>query len=179
MGKRERQPNYESQFVRKALDVKSDAGSRTFYLVESYNGPSDGQEFRQELADNESFQTDFIGASEQDCRKWALEKQSQNGMIEQDIVAIADKRSASDDTLSMQFYIREPGHEFPKHGILPREQNKWHDFRVIYTQADRIYTALMFVAFDVVYPVYFGRKDELTNEHGIFDVDKAQELCTT
>ena len=149
-----------------------------YYLVESYHGPSDGQEFKQVLAENESFQTDFIGASEQDCRKWALEMQSQNNMVEQDIIAIADKRSASDDTLSIQLYARPPGHEYPGLGIFPKEQDKWYDFRVIYTQADTVYTELRFLESEIAFPVYFGRKDELTDERGIFNVAKAHELCT-
>lgn len=130
------------------------------------------------LADHESFETDFIGASGQDCRAWALEKQFQINMIEQDIIAVADKRSASDDTLSIQYYNRGKGLEFGNLGILPQEEDKWYDFRIVYKDSFQVYSSLLFVTFDASYPVYFGHKNELTDEHGIFDVAKATELCT-
>ena len=178
MWKREHQTYHKSQLIRKALDVKlnnTDCGM--FYLVESYKGPSDGQKFKQVLADDETFETDFIGASAQDCRKWAVEKQYQNKMIEKDIIAIADEQSTRDDTLSIQFYSRGPGIELEGHGILPQAQKKWYDFRVIYKEADTVYIALLFGAPDIVYPVYFERKDELTDERGIFNIARARELC--
>lgn len=154
-------------------------GIGLFYLVESRNGPRDSQPFKMELANNESFETDFIGASEQDCREWALEQQFQNNMIEQDIIAIADQRSASDDALSIQFYRRNPGYDFGVDGILPREHDKWYEFRVIYKEANTVYAVLSHVEPDVGYPVYFGRKDELTDGRGIFDTAKANELIVS
>ena len=148
-----------------------------FYLVESYNGPSDGQKFKQVLAENEGFETDFIGASEQDCRKWALKRQSEDIWVEKDIIAIADKQSASDDTLSIQYYNSSPGIELQPDGLLPREQDKWYDYRVIYKEAFTVYAALTNGSPGIVYPIYFGRKDELTDERGIFNIAKADELC--
>ena len=46
----------------------------------------------------------------------------------------------------------------------------------MYEEADKVFTALSLGAFDIVYPVYFGPKDELTDERGVFDVAKAEEL---
>jgi hypothetical protein len=43
----------------------------------------------------------------QECQNLALEHQFQHNFIEQDIIAIADTHSATDNTLSMQFYSRE------------------------------------------------------------------------
>lgn len=64
--------------------------------------------FKQVLADNESLETEFSRASEQDCRQKALQKQLQKNMIEHDIIAIADQRSTGDETLSIQYYNRGP-----------------------------------------------------------------------
>lgn len=36
-----------------------------------------------------------------------------------------------------------------------------------------MYTKLLFVEPDVLFPTYFGRKEELTNAQGIFDTVKA------
>lgn len=134
-----------------------------------------------ELKHDETFETDFIGASEQDCQKWALEKQFQVNFIEQEIIAIADARSARDDTLLMQFYARELGHpegplEFPEFGVLPREHNTWYDFRIDYKGAAWVHAHLNFGPIDTVYPTYFGRKEELTDERGVFNVAKAKRL---
>ena len=80
---------------------------RHFFLVESRAGMNNGQAFRKELKEDETFETDFNGASEQDCGKWALEQQSQHLIIEQDLIAIVDERSAEDGTLLMQSYQKE------------------------------------------------------------------------
>ena len=150
--------------------------------MESRNGVSDGHRLKEVLAENESFETDFIGASEQDCREWALEKQFLVNWIEQDIIAIADKRSASDGTLSIQNYTWEtlPDLDDPK--ILepiPREEYKWFNFRVHYTEAFRAYASLSHTAQGIVRPTFFDRKDEFTDEQGVFSVAQVEELWKT
>ena len=154
---------------------------RIFFLVESHVCPSDREGFKRELKDDETFETDFIGASEQDCQKWALEKQFQVRFIVQDIIAIVDARSARDDTLLIQYYAREldppePALEFGEFGVLPREHNTWYDFRIDYTGAGEVYVDLTNGPIDSVYPTFFGRKEELTDERGVFNVAKATRL---
>jgi hypothetical protein len=159
------------------LDVKNEASvpTRIFYLVESHVCPNDHDGFKTELKDDETFETDFIGTSEQDCQKWALEKQFQVSFIEQDIIAIADARSVRDDTFLIQYYAREldPPEEF---GVLPREHNTWYDFRIDFKGAASVYIHLTNGPIDSVYPTYFGRKEELTDERGVFNVAKAERL---
>lgn len=166
-------------------DVKNAiADYSIFYLVESHADPSSDESFKRALKDNETFETGFIGASEQECQNWALEKQFQVNFIEQDFIAIADERSAKDDTLLIQYYARElpeldpeeDGMPFGELGILPRERNTWHDFRIDYKRAGEVYVSLLYGYPGSVYPVYFGRKEELTDEHGVFDVAKAERL---
>jgi hypothetical protein len=55
--------------------------------------------FKYELTNDETFESEFIVASKLDCQRWALEQQSQNNLVEQDFIAIADARSARDNTL--------------------------------------------------------------------------------
>lgn len=153
-------------------------GMRLFYLVDSHTLPKNDEKFRMELGENETFETDWIGASEQDCQKWTLEKQYQVNWISQDVIAIADARSARDDTILIQFHSRvEPEPlEFGRYGVLPQEQNTWYNFRVELSKADPVLCSLSEGAFDCVYPVYFGHKEMLTDVHGVFDVDKAERL---
>ncbi|KAJ9658778.1 hypothetical protein H2198_003526 [Neophaeococcomyces mojaviensis] len=148
-----------------------------FDLVESKDGPDDDRRGQRGLPDHERFETDFIGASEQDCRQWALQQQGRDNRIQQDIIAIADRQSADDETLSIQRYKREPGVELPGSGTLPQALNTWYSFRVRYLDARTVYAALSFTEPDVVDAVYYGQKEELTDARGIFDVAKAQERC--
>ncbi|KAF2421084.1 hypothetical protein EJ08DRAFT_727705 [Tothia fuscella] len=126
---------------------------------------------------DETLDADWIGATEQDCQKWTLENQSKVNFIEQDIIAIANTRSAEDERLSIQYYGRQIDDlvplEFPGFGLLPQEYNVWYDFRVDSRGASEILARLGYVALDVSFPRYFGREEELTDERGIFDVAKA------
>jgi hypothetical protein len=166
------------------LNVKNEYGSvptRIFYLVESNVCPSNREGFKTELTDDETFETDFIGASEQDCKEWALEKQFQVKFIEQNIIAIVDARSARDNTLLIQYYAEEldppePALEFGEFGALPQEPNTWYDYRIDYKGAALVHIALTYGPFDTAYPTYFGRKEELTDEHGVFNVAMADRL---
>jgi hypothetical protein len=163
------------------VKIKIDPSVRIFYLVESHVCPSNREGFKKVLKDDETFETDFISASEQDCRKWALEKQFQVRFIAQDIIAIADARSARDNTLLIQYYAREldppdPPLEFPEFGVLPREHNTWYDFRIDYKGAAKVYVDLANGVIGTVYPTYFGRKEELTDKRGVFNVSKAERL---
>jgi hypothetical protein len=129
-----------------------------------------------ELKDDETFETDFIGASAQDCQQWALEKQVQANFIDYDLIAIADARSAGDDTLLLQYYSRELEEplEFWEFGVLPREHTTWYDFRIDYRgAASAVLHLTNYGPMDTIYPTYFGRKEELTDERGVFNVAKA------
>jgi hypothetical protein len=158
------------------------ASLKLFYLIESKTYPNKREVFRKELKDDETFESEFIGASEEECQKWALEKQFQVKFLDQDIIAIADARSAKDDTLLIQYYARdmdppEPYLEFPGFGVLPKKRNIWYDYRIDYKDAAQVHASLQHVSPDCSYPTYFGRKEQLTDEHGVFNVAKATLFC--
>jgi hypothetical protein len=48
------------------------------------------------LRDDETFDTDFIGASEEECQQWVKENGARVNFITHDLIAIADARSAKD-----------------------------------------------------------------------------------
>lgn len=162
------------------MDVKvSGTEDSLFNLVESRAGPNgDEQGFKRALREADTFETDFIGASEQDCQAWAMEMQSRYNFIEQDLIGILDERSARDGTLLMQFYSREPGLDVGDQVMLPKENDTWHSFRIDYQHAEMVSASLQYGDFEVIYPVYFGRKEELTDAHGVFDVARAERICS-
>ena len=153
---------------------------RVFYLAESRAGlRNDGKRVIQELEDIDPAQTDFIGASQQDCQKWALEQQKLHKFIEQDFITIVDARSIRDSTVLVSRFMPDIGGEpleFGRYGYLPPEGDIWYDFRIDFERAIDVETDLKFGSIDTVYPVYFGLKEELTDKHGVFDVVKAGRL---
>lgn len=98
-----------------------------------------------------------------------LEKQDEAMFIEPNIIAIADARTARDGTILMQWYsgpYAEP----------PPKSNTWYDFRVDPEGAAKVIASLNFGDPDVIYPTYFGRTEELTDEDGVFNVAKAERM---
>jgi hypothetical protein len=125
-----------------------------------------------------------LGHPAEDCQAWALEHQYQANFTDQDIIAIADARSAKDETLLIQVYKRmlfvngvaDPL-TFPGWGVLPKEHEVWYDFRIDYKYAGSATAQLQgFGPLHTIYATWFGRKEELTNELGIFDAAKAHRL---
>ena len=84
-------------------------------LVESNVCPDRREGVKIELQDGEPFHSDFIGASKEQCKNWALEKwyQAKVKFIEPNVIAIADERSARDGFLLMSFYYPEVSQEEP------------------------------------------------------------------
>lgn len=93
--------------------------------------------------------------------------------IEPNIAGIADARTAKDGTILMTWYREGEGEECTPYGVLPPKADSWWDFRVQAGHASRVIAALNFVEPDVSFPRYFGRKEEFTDENGVFDAEKA------
>ncbi|QIX02299.1 hypothetical protein AMS68_007816 [Peltaster fructicola] len=168
--------------TRQALNIKHekyDVGH--FFLVESRGGPTRSERFRMALEENDSFDTDFIGATPEDCQAWALERQRHDNKVDQDLIAIVDARSAKDGTLLVQKYYTLPEDcdalTFGGYGALPPERNVWYDFRVDHRYAGKVIAALTEVSPEVAYPIYYGNKDRFTNSDGVFDVQEADRFC--
>ncbi|KAF2275746.1 uncharacterized protein EI97DRAFT_434150 [Westerdykella ornata] len=146
------------------------------YLVQSRNLPNDRSGFKMLLNEGEDFETEFIGASPEECQKWTREKSVQVDFIHQYVLVIADERTSRDGTILVQWFNEDLGDEepleFPPYGVLPKT-NTWYDFRIDPKAFFRLFAALESTSPDVAYPTYYGRKDELTDENGVFDVIKA------
>ncbi|ETS86902.1 hypothetical protein PFICI_00730 [Pestalotiopsis fici W106-1] len=160
-----------------------------FGFAESRDGlGADDGNFKNWIEDGATVETDFIGASEQECQSWALEQMNRLPNVNDGMIAIADERTAKDDTILLQLYNSSSGDltpegegdyglEFEGYGKLPAKENTWYSFRIRYQDSFNIYAALSYGAIDVVYPVYFGRTDELVDDNGVFNVERAEALC--
>lgn len=171
-----------------------DGGLSCFWLVETHAAPSatwptpphdaphiDGQQLKMELKKDEPFETEFIGASVEDCRKWAMEMQYRVNYIEQDHIAILDERGIRDGTVLMSCYVHAPGlvlGEEGEDGIFPKEADRWYDFRIELRHVPR-FTASFSIGVLQACPVYFGRKEDLTDANGVFDVEKAEKITVS
>jgi hypothetical protein len=112
----------------------------------------------------------------QDCQKWALDHWRQVNFIKQGVIAIADARTAQDMTVIVSHHAseRKLTVELPGFGVLPPRVNTWYDYRVDYAHYPTVETSLLHGAWEAVYPTYFGRKDDFTDERGVFNVAEAE-----
>jgi hypothetical protein len=169
------------KFVRKVLSIKHPGSfpAPVFSLVLSNAQPTSEQEFKQDLGENETFETDFMGSSIKDCQNWALENQQAVNFLETDLIAVVDARSAKDETILLTHYTRDSGIDEPEYeddefGVLPHEQAIWYDYRIDHGQEMEATLCLTTHSpYETFYPTYFGRKEALTNENGVFDVARA------
>jgi len=140
--------------------------------------------FKQNLGENETFETDFIGASEEACQQ--LVRENQRGLIAFDQLAIADARTAKDGTILIQNYQEMPSEcydedmniGFPLFGILPPrdKNNTWWSYRVDFKDApDALLDLGEFGILEAALP-YYGYKDRLTDERSVFNVVKARRI---
>jgi hypothetical protein len=147
-----------------------------FFVVESRAPLSDPVSLENITTDTENFRTEFIRASHQDCQNWALENQFKHSSIVQDLIAVIDARSTSDDTILLYSYPRVPI-EFRNWGVLPKEHNTWYGYRINYKNIVETLTSLQhFGPMETIFPTYFGRKAELTDDQGIFNAERALAL---
>ena len=95
-----------------------------FFLVESKTMPSHLDGLKKVLQENEPFESAFINASEEQCKSWALEKQFEVNFIEQNIIGIADARTAGDGTMLMSRYKTDvPPEDFPNGAVPSRRRS--------------------------------------------------------
>ncbi len=74
------------QLVPKVLSVEETKGIYAFGLAESRQGPPESgtgrREFRPKLKEGESFENEFMGASEDDCQSWAEQQWRRYNTVE-------------------------------------------------------------------------------------------------
>jgi hypothetical protein len=169
---------FHNQFIPRAMrEVSPEKDTpRVYYLVESKVCPDSSKGFKCQLQDGEPFESEFIGASQEECQNWAKRNWDDVNFIQENIIAIADERSARDGTLLLSYYCSTAEHaqlEFEGWGFLPPRSDTWYDFRIEPRGSDDLHTDLFFAPIETAYPTYFGRPEKFTNDAGVFDVSKA------
>jgi len=137
------------------------------------------------LGDGETFETEFIGASEEDCQKWERENSDKVNFINPALIAIADARTAKDQTLLIQLYqlpvLPTPEDElsWPEIGEIPPpdKENTWWSYRVSFKDVPEAILALGPQGMHEDNLPYYGLKDRLTDENGFFNVVKARRIA--
>lgn len=169
------------------MSTRNDAGESLglkYHLVKSYDLPEPDTNRRilpSMTQVGEDFHSDFNGASRQFCRDWMLENQKKYNFFEKNIFVIVDGRSTTDDTITVQYW-KEGNHpplsplEFPGFGILPPKYDAWYEYRIDFRGFQDTMVGLQFLPPDISYPVYYGRKADLTDENGVFDVARAKRM---
>ena len=155
------------------------------WLVESRICPTERRGFKDKLEDGETFKTEFIGASEEDCQKWERENSVKAKVVNPALIAIADARTAKDQTLLIQFYqlpvlpTPEDMLPWPELGELPPPDKEytWWSYRVSFKDAAEALLALGPECMGEVDVPYYGLKDRLTDENGVFNVVKARRIA--
>ncbi|GAW20583.1 hypothetical protein ANO14919_100910 [Xylariales sp. No.14919] len=130
------------------------------------------QEFRERLADNETFKNDFIGASVEECGAWTHEQQAKIRCWIR-IMVILDARRVEGESITLWFYPRDINAPYLRGN---QKVDIWYPFRIPYSKVVEIASELTLRDADESWGVYFHRKAELTDHNGIFDVDRAREL---
>ncbi|GAM91297.1 hypothetical protein ANO11243_093450 [Dothideomycetidae sp. 11243] len=154
-----------------------------YHLVETRTVPpktEDKEQFRQALDPDEHFVSEFIGASEEECRNWAI---ANRGQIDQRIgivnCVVIDAYGGQTETLLYQRHIWETSMRWEFWGILPAIDAVWESWRTRYQDCNLASTALETMHSPNVYPAFFALRDQLTDEDGVFDADNAYRLMYT
>ncbi|KAI1108059.1 hypothetical protein F5Y14DRAFT_437622 [Nemania sp. NC0429] len=161
-------------FVHKVMPTEKGPHNFQYALAESRHGPPAGQPFRDTLREDETIETDFIGASADECGAWMLEQQGKHNTLYHNLMVILDARSAEDETATLWFRPFDLQAPF-----LRRDQgtDTWYPFRVHHSRINTL--AVEFTdtgAPSETYGVLFRRKEELTGDDGLFDLKQALDL---
>lgn len=155
------------KFVREALNFSDYAPDipDPWLLVESKPNLKDTSLFKKQLkARDETTDSEFIGASPQDCEAWMLAEQDELNFMEFNILFIADARSARDETLLASVYRREQGvygaEAGKSEGVkAPPEPNSWYHFRIDFKEAWNLHSDVNYGPPGQVEPFYSTRKE--------------------
>jgi hypothetical protein len=146
-----------------------------FFLIESKANGQDKAKLKRTLHDT-NFSSEFTSVEE--CKEWMLREQSMGnlGVMEEDLIYIADKRSAKDGTLAAYVYSDEPILLGPNEDPMPPEANTWYEFRVKYQDAMAIQNHYNNGEPGDSWPILFGPRDKITDKNGVLDAKKLQQL---
>jgi hypothetical protein len=147
-----------------------------FFLIESKASDQDKADLKRTLHDT-NFSSVFTSVEE--CKEWMLREQGKQGLdtMEENLIYVADERSAKDGTLAACVYSDEPIMLGPNEDQpMPPEANTWYEFRVKHQDAMAIQNHYIYGEPGDAWPILFGPKDKITDEDGVLDAEKLQQL---
>ncbi|KAL1801447.1 hypothetical protein ACET3X_001789 [Alternaria dauci] len=149
-----------------------------FYLAESKTCPDEASDFKRKL-ENSDFSSEFTSVEE--CQEWMLREQLKHNFMETDFIHIADARSAKDKTLLTCVYSDEPlsiqlAPEGEPEQQLPPKAHTWCSWRIRSQDAEAIESHIQHGEPGDAWPVFYLRKDEITDANGVIDMEKATKM---
>lgn len=149
-------------------------------LAESRLFPTQPEDLKTELDENEPIMTEFIGTSLQDCQSWIRDHCDQNTGLEYNQLFVADAHSARDNTILASVYPTSISFgDVEDTKVLPPQADTWYDFRIDYKDIMYFYIHIAKGEPDLVYYLYFAHPERCTDEHDVFSVTKAKRLATS
>ena len=97
--------------------------------------------------------------------------------MEENLIYVADERSAKYGTLAAYVYSDEPIMLGPNEDQpMPPEANTWYEFRVKYQDAMAVQNHYIAGEPGDAWPILFGPKDKIMDKNGVLDAKKLQHL---
>jgi hypothetical protein len=147
-----------------------------FFLIESKASDQDKADLKRTL-DDTNFASEFTSVEE--CKEWMLREQGKKDLntMEENLIYVADERSAKDGTLAAYAYSDEPimlglNEDQP----MPPEANTWYEFRVKYQDAMVIQNHYVDGEPGDAWPILFGPREKITDKNGVLNAKKLQQL---
>lgn len=130
---------------------------------------------RMELQEEESFETDFLGASVEECGDFLRINRHSYKWWTSGLLFVVDERSAQDHTVVLAKYAHsDTAIDGGCYGQLPPEENRWYTWRLRVPHLQSAIEVLGFGNLHTAWSVYFGNRDYLTDQDGIFDGAEAE-----
>jgi hypothetical protein len=147
-----------------------------FFLIESKASGQDKADLKRTLHDT-NFSSEFTSVEE--CEEWMLREQGKEDLntMEENLIYVADERSAKDGTLAAYVYSDEPIMLGPSEDQpMPPKADTWYEFRVKYQDAMAIQNHYIAGEPGDAWPILFGSRDKIMDQNGVLDVNKLQQL---
>lgn len=146
-----------------------------FYIASSKASPKHRTDYKKK-PDSPDFPCDFTSTT--DCKDWLLRNQYSVNFINQNIMFVADARSAKDETLLAYTYCERTMRLGPNdEWVLPPKAQTWYEWRIRYRDALMFQVHMQDGELNETWSLFYLRADEITDEHGVVDMEKATKIC--
>ena len=147
-----------------------------FYIASSKASPKARTDYTKKPS-SPSFPSSFASTAE--CKDWLLHNQYSVNFINQNIMFVADARSAKDETLLAYTYCERtmrlgPNHEW----VLPPKAKTWYEWRIRYQDALMFQVHMQEGELNETWSLFYLRAEEIMDEDGVVDMEKATKIVS-